>query len=230
MVREPLEGPLRNMVGLGAAVVGGAALAALGVALLGECLRRRRRAPRTTALIRRIVPAPLGFAATALLATLPLLAPRPATANDSVRDWLHGTSGSVTMRATSAPPASPGAGPSPPAPSPPAPVPPAPGPATVPIELPPPLIVIAPAFVPPTTPPTHARTVAPPAPAERYVVKRGDCLWSIAAARLGAGAPASAIDTAWRRIYAANRAAIGADPNLILVGAELSVPPLDVSR
>jgi nucleoid-associated protein YgaU len=59
------------------------------------------------------------------------------------------------------------------------------------------------------------------------VVQRGDCLWSIAAARLGPRASASAIDAGWRWIYAANRAAIGDDPNLIRIGLHLVLPPLD---
>jgi nucleoid-associated protein YgaU len=61
---------------------------------------------------------------------------------------------------------------------------------------------------------------------ESYVVQRDDCLWSIAARRLGSGADGRAIDTAWRQIYAANRAAIGGDPNLIHIGLTLALPPL----
>jgi nucleoid-associated protein YgaU len=59
-----------------------------------------------------------------------------------------------------------------------------------------------------------------------YVVRRGDCLWSIAQSRLR-DASAVQIDRAWRRIYDANRAAIGDDPNLIRPGLVLELPPLD---
>lgn len=56
------------------------------------------------------------------------------------------------------------------------------------------------------------------------VVRRGDTLWGLAAARLGADAGAREIDAEWRRWYAANRAVIGADPNLILPGQRLTAP------
>ena len=63
--------------------------------------------------------------------------------------------------------------------------------------------------------------------APTYTVVPGDCLWSIAAGVLGRGATARAIDRGWRAIYAANRDAIGPDPNLIHPGLVLSLPPLD---
>jgi nucleoid-associated protein YgaU len=56
------------------------------------------------------------------------------------------------------------------------------------------------------------------------VVRPGDCLWDIAAAHLGPGATAAEIARAWPRWYAANRAVIGPDPNLIHPGQRL-VPP-----
>jgi resuscitation-promoting factor RpfA len=82
---------------------------------------------------------------------------------------------------------------------------------------------IAPA---PPGPTIVAPASAPGAAPEVYVVQRDDCLWSIAARRLGSGADGRAIDTAWRQIYAANRAAIGENPNLILIGLTLTLPPL----
>jgi nucleoid-associated protein YgaU len=64
------------------------------------------------------------------------------------------------------------------------------------------------------------------------VVLRGDTLWSIARRHLVAtGHPAPTdtdIDAEWRRWYAANRAVIGADPDLILPGQRLA-PPVDPS-
>lgn len=57
-----------------------------------------------------------------------------------------------------------------------------------------------------------------------HVVQPGDCLWSIAADRLGPGA--SAAETAYLvdEIYFANTQAIGADPNLLHPGTALTLP------
>ncbi|MEP6981153.1 MAG: LysM peptidoglycan-binding domain-containing protein [Nakamurella sp.] len=71
----------------------------------------------------------------------------------------------------------------------------------------------------PVTPPTstgadaHAVTVVP-----------GDSLWSIAAAHLPADAGNAHIAAEWPRWYDANRALIGADPDRIEPGWQLSVP------
>lgn len=62
-----------------------------------------------------------------------------------------------------------------------------------------------------------------PAPAE-VVVMRGDSLWSIAAAHLGPRATAAEIAAEWPRWHTANRAAIGADPDVILPGTVLQPP------
>ena len=51
---------------------------------------------------------------------------------------------------------------------------------------------------------------------DRYVVKKGDCLWSIAEKQLGDG-------MRWSGIYETNKAVIGEDPNLIYVGIELEL-------
>lgn len=51
---------------------------------------------------------------------------------------------------------------------------------------------------------------------EAYVVREGDCLWSIAEEQLGDG-------MYWSSIYEANRELIGDDPNLIYVGWELMI-------
>jgi nucleoid-associated protein YgaU len=61
-------------------------------------------------------------------------------------------------------------------------------------------------------------------------VQRGECLWSIAARQLGPQATNRTTDAAWRRIYAANRTAVGPDPNLIRPGLVLALPPLDDLR
>jgi hypothetical protein len=59
-----------------------------------------------------------------------------------------------------------------------------------------------------------------------YTVRLHDTLWGIVAARLPAGSGSAAtIDRYWRQVYAANRAAVGADPDLIHPGTRLAVPP-----
>lgn len=50
-----------------------------------------------------------------------------------------------------------------------------------------------------------------------YMVQKGDCLWHIAEEQLGDG-------SRWTELYDANKAAIGDDPNLILIGMELRIP------
>ncbi len=58
----------------------------------------------------------------------------------------------------------------------------------------------------------------------RHVVLRGESLWSIAAAELGPNASDSAIAARWPHWYAANRAVIGPDPDLLLPGQVLHSP------
>ena len=79
-----------------------------------------------------------------------------------------------------------------------------------------------------------------PAPASRHrpapgpegvlVVRPGDTLWSLAAGRLPLGATHGEVEAAWRRLYAANRAVVGADPNLIRPGQRLRVPQAGAPR
>ncbi len=59
---------------------------------------------------------------------------------------------------------------------------------------------------------------------EVVVVHRGDSLWAIAARHLGGHPSDAQIDHAWRAWYAANRAVVGADPDLILPGQQLRPP------
>ncbi|WP_199904975.1 LysM peptidoglycan-binding domain-containing protein [Nocardioides sediminis] len=65
---------------------------------------------------------------------------------------------------------------------------------------------------------------------DRVVVREGDSLWSIAAARLPRSAGPGEVDRAWRAVYAANRAEVGTDPGLIRPGQRLHVPPLGDAR
>ena len=86
----------------------------------------------------------------------------------------------------------------------------------------------APAIPAPTWPTTTPRpTVRPPQPARPtrgssqgrgVVVRPGDSLWAIAATRLGPQATPALVAATWPRWYAANRAVIGADPDLIRPG------------
>ena len=63
-----------------------------------------------------------------------------------------------------------------------------------------------------------------PGPGE-VVVRPGDTLWDIAARDLPAGTPTDQVSRRWHRIWAANRTAIGADPDLIRPGTALRLPP-----
>jgi len=231
---------LRNAVELGAWAVASAGGALLGLALAAELLRRARAGAGLVALADRLLPTAARRLAVALLtasATLTAIAvPHGARGDDHVRSWLiddtprptsttsapqPSTSSVPVTTSTSIPT---GAGREPPAT---APVPTA-------VAPPRPQVVLrtssgpAPASStppPPSTPQPPPSTVAPNAPS--YTVRPGDCLWSIAAALLGRGSTARAVDRGWRAIYAANRAAVGSDPNLIHAGLVLTLPPLD---
>jgi nucleoid-associated protein YgaU len=56
------------------------------------------------------------------------------------------------------------------------------------------------------------------------VVRPGDSLWAIAAARLPAAASDAEIEAGWRELYAGNRAVVGDDPSLIHPGQRLTLP------
>lgn len=66
--------------------------------------------------------------------------------------------------------------------------------------------------------------VAPAAAAPTVVVRPGDSLWAIAAAHLPPSAGAARVARTWPRWWAANRGAIGADPDLIHPGLRLRPP------
>jgi len=61
-------------------------------------------------------------------------------------------------------------------------------------------------------------------------VRPGDCLWLIAAHRLGPGASAAEVAREWPRWYALNRNVIGGDPDVIRPGQALVPPPAPVHR
>lgn len=87
----------------------------------------------------------------------------------------------------------------------------------------------SPAALPRGTPPPVAPGLVTAAPVresadDAVVVRRGDTLWEIAARHLGAGATPAEVARAWPEWHRANRAVIGADPDLLLPGQRL-VPP-----
>ncbi len=57
-----------------------------------------------------------------------------------------------------------------------------------------------------------------------YLVRPGDCLWSIAERAIGPEATHAAIARAWPRWWRANRSVIGPDPAVIHPGQRLVVP------
>lgn len=70
----------------------------------------------------------------------------------------------------------------------------------------------------PSTAPVHAAGV------RTVTVRPGDSLWRIAAAHLGRAPSAARVAAAWPRWFGANRAVIGADPDLLLPGEVLHAP------
>jgi nucleoid-associated protein YgaU len=69
-------------------------------------------------------------------------------------------------------------------------------------------------------PATARRPVRPAS----YVVRAGDCLWTIAAAHLAEHSSPAAVAVGWPRWYAASRRVIGPDPNLLRPRQRLIVP------
>lgn len=61
-------------------------------------------------------------------------------------------------------------------------------------------------------------------------VRPGDSLWAIAARRLGGDPTDAAVAHAWPRWHHANRARIGADPDLLVPGQLLHPPTTEESR
>lgn len=83
----------------------------------------------------------------------------------------------------------------------------------------------------PKVPPPDRPVSKPPSRQHRktdepqvVVVRAGDTLWDIAARTLPGEPSPEAIAAAWPRWYAANRAVIGADPNVIHPGQHLRAP------
>jgi nucleoid-associated protein YgaU len=66
-----------------------------------------------------------------------------------------------------------------------------------------------------------------PPPPDTVVVRRGDCLWSIARHDLPRGATSAEVTARWRAVYAVNRPVIGPDPDVIEPGQRLRLPRKD---
>jgi nucleoid-associated protein YgaU len=69
-----------------------------------------------------------------------------------------------------------------------------------------------------------------PRPDAPIQVRTGDSLWRIVATRLGTKATDADVAAAWPRAYAANRAVIGADPDLLMPGQSLHLPEFDIEE
>ena len=87
--------------------------------------------------------------------------------------------------------------------------------------------VLAPADVSATRPTTTPATAPVTTPASctgtSHRVAAGDTLWTLAARAVGSSATGR-VTVAWHRLYAANRAVVGADPSILQVGLSLCVP------
>jgi nucleoid-associated protein YgaU len=64
-------------------------------------------------------------------------------------------------------------------------------------------------------------TQSTPVPGQDYIVQPGDDLSKIAQEAYGDGSQAS-----WQKIYDANRDKIGPDPNNLVAGTVIHIPPL----
>lgn len=240
LMQGTVEPAVRTVLTVAAIGVGVLMTATLLAAVVAELLRRHRGTHPLVQLADRVLPPASRRLAAVVAAAITLAAPGTAAAagparapadrpsatppgialpSDSdtgaLRDWL------TTPTPTRAP------APAPPSPS-----------TTTTIAAPtrststsaPPVLPRAPRRARPRPSVSPAPSVDPAAPAVGTVavtvtVEPGDCLWSIAAGRLRPGATDAAIDAEWRAIWAANRDAIGADPNLIHPGLVLVVSP-----
>ena len=76
----------------------------------------------------------------------------------------------------------------------------------------------------PQASPALLTTTPPPSVGDGVVVHRGDTLWDIVRHHLGPQASDAEVAQAWPDWHAANRAVIGADPDLLLPGQVLRPP------
>jgi hypothetical protein len=214
--------------GGGLLITGWLAVATL-VTLVAVLRPRSRLGGAAAAVASQVAPRSLRRTV-ALVVGVGLLAPAPALA---ATPRPAGAAGSGTGTVTRSAPFDPGwAAPSPaitPA------ITPAPSPAITPAVTPAVTRSAAVSTSPPRPSTTGAADLAPgwvprpavhPArpPAATVVVRRGDCLWDIAARHLGPAATTAAIAAQWPRWYAANREVIGPRPDLLRPGQRLHPP------
>ncbi len=244
-MHHQLDVALRHVTALVATGVGTLTAVTLLAAVITEVLRRRRIASEFVRRADRLLPAPGRRLAAAVVTTVALALPGTAgvagaartpatgvtvptadgpTGAGSLREWLTEpapepaphpdrapslptSTTSTTTSSTTRPHDPPASRSQPPdRVRPRRPVPTAPSPEPVPGAAP----TVAPAAAPPVV---------------TVTVQPGDCLWSIAARRLAPAATNAEIDRTWRAIWAVNRDAIGADPDLIHPGLILVVGP-----
>jgi nucleoid-associated protein YgaU len=89
------------------------------------------------------------------------------------------------------------------------------------VPTPQPASSASPSPAPSPVPPTVVAGATPPGPegaSTEYVVQPGDTLRSIALEQYGDAEQ-------WQRIYQANRAAIGPNPDALVAGMKLQIPP-----
>lgn len=80
------------------------------------------------------------------------------------------------------------------------------------------------------SPRAHERPGRPERPPAVLVVGPGDSLWTLARGRLGGDAPAARVLALTVALHRANRAVVGADPDLVHPGQRLRVPPTPSPR
>jgi nucleoid-associated protein YgaU len=98
-----------------------------------------------------------------------------------------------------------------------------PSPSAAPVSKPP--VTTPPAAKPPVTTPQVGGTVA--AKAYTFRVARGDTLWDLTKQVLrstGRSTSNASVDAFVQKLYSANKATIGANPDLILVGSSITWP------
>ncbi|GAA4676418.1 LysM domain-containing protein [Nocardioides nanhaiensis] len=76
-------------------------------------------------------------------------------------------------------------------------------------------------------PPPHVADPGREPGGRHHVVAPGESLWTIARSAVPAPAHAAAVAAYWPRLHAANRAVLGADPDLITPGQRLLLPPVE---
>lgn len=221
--------PVEAFVLAGVLVVGAVAAAALSLGCWAIVLaavaratgRRaagleRAAAALTPAVLRRMIAAGVGVG-------LGLAGATTASAVETDLGWVP--TGTTAAPAATVAPADGTATPRPAAPASPTAPPAAPAPSGTGAE-PAPLLVgasSAPA-TPPSAPEPAPSLAAPTAGAGTVVVRPGDTLWDLAAARLGGSPTNAAVQDAWPQWYAANRDVIGVDPDVLRPGQVLVVP------